>query len=213
MDTNAWRTPRCIRKWLLDVYAPAHGIRIVGDACASDHNHWDVRYYYTEAEDAMQRNWSVAEKAKENPKHPLKGKIYDTNTCCDQYRGTATEIDYWVINPPYRRTKKGYEPTDWFRKCYNQALKGVGVIMIVQPTDGEQNRWGKYVFGKAKTIYNIERRVAFAHPDTGIEDKGASFGTWIIIYDPILLCDRESGCNEERESMRMFKTTIEPLYL
>lgn len=213
MDSNAWRTPSCIRKWLLEKYAPTHGIEVVGDACASDNNHWDVRFYYTEEQDAMQRNWALAEGAKENPKHPLKGELYDPNYCCDEYRGTTDSIDYWVINPPYRKTAKGYEPTDWFRKCYNQALKGIGVIMIIQPPNGEQNRWGKYVFGKAKVIYNIERRVAFAHPDTGIEDKGAAFGTWIVIYDPKLLCERDSGCNEDREMSCIFKTYIEPLYI
>jgi len=72
---------------------------------------------------------------------------------------------------------------------------------------------GLAVYVEAKVIYNIERRVAFAHPDTGIEDKGAAFGTWIIVYDPTLLCDREDGCNEERTERRSFKTCIEPLYI
>lgn len=208
MDNNAWRTPRVMRKWLAS-YARTNNIRIIGDACASHENHLeDVFWYYTAKEDAMQQNWSKAENVLWTDFGVLEtvGKKDNIQPviCCKRIQ----PIDYWFINHPYNKSS-GYEPTAWFKKAYNQALKGIGVIMLVQAPCGEKYRWGKYVFGKATTIYNVEGRVAFGHPDTGKESKGADFGSQVIIYDPKALCDR--GCNSE--GPKMFDTVIKPLYL
>lgn len=206
MDTNAWRTPRCLRRWIRS-YAYENNIHIVGDACASDANHMDARFYYTEEEDAMNCDWSTAKGAKSVASHTLSDELYSACICCDSM-GKGS-IDYWVANFPYGRTNKGYTLTDWFRKAYNQALKGIGVIMIVPAANGEQNRWGKYVFGKARIIYNVERRLAFGDPDTGKEERGCAFGTWVVIYDPVRLCQRGAACSLNER----YDTVIKPLYL
>jgi len=194
MDSNAWRTPRVLRRWLLD-YAERNSIEIIGDACASDKNYFDgVRYYYTEEEDAMQHNWSTAECAREI-------KTWRASFCDDC---TVSVTNYWVINHPYNVDRHGHSPKAWFAKAYNQALKGIGVFVITKAPCGEQNRWGKYVFGKAMVVYNVESKVKYGHPDTGKEEKSAKFGTWVIVYNPKLLSCQDGA---------PFDTVIKPLYL
>lgn len=190
MDSNAWRTPRALRRWLLD-YAERNAIEIIGDACASDKNYFDgVRYYYTEEDDAMQHNWSKAEWAREIPDW--------------QPRGSINVTHYWVMNHPYSVDSHGHSPKAWFAKAYNQALKGIGVFVITKAPCGEQNRWGKYVFGKAMVVYNVESKVKYGHPDTGKEEKSAKFGTWVVVYNPKLLSCQDGA---------PFDTVIKPLYL
>lgn len=208
---NCWRTPPSVIKWLKD--APQfNNCYFIGDACASDQNRL-FPFYYTEEVDAMNQDWRMMENA-----IGCDGQ-HTVTTCC--YRREAMKnqtepepITYWFINPPYGKTAKGYELTDWFRKCHNQALKGIGIVMLVPSANGEMNRWGKYVFGKASVIYNIESRVKFGDPDTcanpSKKDRAATFGSWLVVYDPRLICE---VCTKDDGVGHQFFTVIKPLYL
>lgn len=207
-ERNSWGTPTKIVRWLKEGFE-SQAFRFVGDACASDENHVFSRWF-TEQEDAMKQNWAE-----------------DSNTrCCDvRHRRHCEEevckkkhprddflIDAWFCNPPYNKTKQGYDLSSWFAKCYREACKGVCVVMLVPAPNGTKNRYDSFVYGKATIVYDIPHRLRFKCPRTGIESRQstARFGSQLVVFDPRPLC--KNGCAELAEG-DTFDTVIRSLDL
>jgi len=197
-ERNSWGTPTKIVRWLQDGFSPDRTFLIVGDACASVENHL-FSLFFTEEHDAMQQNWRRAA----------------LNTCCDvrkhvQQGNPPIPIDAWFCNPPYNKTKQGYDLSSWFAKCYREACKGVCVVMLVPAPNGTKNRYDAFVYGKATIVYDIPHRLRFKCPRTGIESRQstARFGSQLVVFDPRPLC--KNGCDELAEG-DTFDTVIRSL--
>ena len=180
-EHNSWGSPSKVIRWLREGFE-RDTFWFVGDACASVENHVFPRYF-TEKDDAMVRDWT-------------KG----CNTCCSvRLYGPSIappSISAWFCNPPYKKTKQGYDLTSWFAKCYTEACKGVCVVMLVPAPNGTQNRFDAFVYGKASIVYDIPHRLRFKCPRTGVESKHstARFGSQLIVFDPRRLC--KNGCSD-----------------
>jgi len=205
-ERNSWGTPDKIVRWVA-TYEP-DTFRFVGDACASDDNHL-FPLYFTEEMDAMKQSW-------------VSSPIRDLPTCCSvrKYRDSLLSlpsaydergyIAAWFWNGPYNKTKAGYTLTDWFKKCYYEACKGICVVMLVKAPSGVAGRFDEFVYGKAAVVYDIPHRLRFKCPRTGIESKHstARFGSQLVVFDPRMLC--KDGCSELAEG-DTFDTVIRPL--
>lgn len=161
-DRNSWRTPPALFKFLETKY------HIRADICASAENALCTNYL-TEEDDAMKIDWV---------------KRFNMPTCCNDNRPSQVGWRQYVyINPPYCKCKRGYTIKKWLRKCAQQAKRGCGVIALVPATNGEKNRFAKYVYGQASKIYDVQGRLKFGHPQTGKADKPAPFGCFIVVWD------------------------------
>lgn len=186
LDPNSWRTPKYIYDFLTD--PDGANLHIVGDACASAENKLHPRYL-TEEDNAMKVDWQ---------------EYFDATTCCHAY-DAGIDIDYIFGNVPFGKDKHGNELNDWFRKFSTVAHNGVGVVALVPAPAGEKYRWGKYVYGKASKIYDVQGRVKFGNPLDGSYDKPANFGVQLVVWDPIALC-------EKHRSKEKIDTVIGPFY-
>lgn len=197
-ERNSWGTPDIIVRWLKGGDLKGTFL-FVGDACASDKNCL-FPLHFTEEQDAMQQCWR---------------KKSVLNSCCNarevyEQSGRRIPIDAWFCNPPYNKTKAGYDLTSWFAKCYREACKGVCVVMLVPAPAGVKNRWDAFVYGKAAVVYDIPHRLRFKCPRTGVESKHstARFGSQLVVFDPRMLC--KSGCSDLGEG-DTFDTVIRSL--
>lgn len=92
-------------------------------------------------------------------------------------------VSGWVfVNPPYSR--KGGGLLVWLRRCIDQARRWGCVVVLLAPP-GVGSRYRAEALGRGVEVRDLERRLAFIHPDTGRPVAGNREGSTLFIIRPM----------------------------
>lgn len=154
---NSWRTPKKLFNWVLSRWD------IVIDLAASRRNHL-MPSYFDKSDDALSIDWTA---------HIVKKFPRFTAPLC-------LRTPYAWLNPPYEKGQLDL----WFEKCDKEAAKGVIGIVALVPAFAGEHRWKKHVWGKAREVWAIDGRLRFGDSESGVQGKGATFGSMLIVWAP-----------------------------